>query len=232
MARSSWLLIAGVAAVGALAGLVFPSAGSGYLSSKSISLTATGPSPSTLRMGAGNFMLFDNTDSVTHTVVFGNGLCSLTLSPGEQAGPGNELGPDNPDCADNVTFGVGSYPYSVDGRFSGRVETMPAYRSVTLKARTHTLRISKRLTLHGRVTWDSSCCEFANKVPFPVIVLARSSASDTFEEIASVATNGLWHLRVRPRVSTTYVAKLSGQLAGTSIWEPATSRPFTVRMRR
>jgi plastocyanin len=232
MAGRGWLLSAEVALVGALAAFAFPSAGSGYISSKSVSLTASGPSPSTLKMGAGNFMLFDNTDSVTHTVVFANGLCSLTLSPGEQAGPGNELGPDNPDCNDNFTFGVGSYAYSVDGTHSGTVDTLPAYRSVTLEARTHALRAGERLTLHGRVAWDNTCCEFATTVPFPVVVLARSAGSDSFKVVAAVATRGLWHVKVRPGVATTYIAKVSGQLPGALIWRQATSRPFTVRMRR
>jgi hypothetical protein len=34
-------------------------------------------------------MVFHNEDFVTHTVVFANGLCSLTVTPGERVGPGN-----------------------------------------------------------------------------------------------------------------------------------------------
>ncbi len=47
-----------------------------------VSLTATGPSPSTVRMAASWKLEFRNTDSRTHTVVFANG-CSLTLTPRE-----------------------------------------------------------------------------------------------------------------------------------------------------
>lgn len=208
------------------------------MQSHTVSLTATGPSPSTLKLAGGNYMLFDNKDSVTHAVVFANGLCSLTLSPGEAAGPGNELGPDNPNCHDNFTFEVGSYAYSVDGTVPGTVDTVPASRSVTLIARTHRIRRGERLTLHGRATWDNSCCEFATKAPFPVIVLARYAGSHTFKAIATVAMGGspdasdVWHLKVRPGIATTYIAEVNGQLPEGRIWKQATSHPFTVRLRR
>ena len=49
-----------------------------------------------------------------HTVVFANDLCSLTLAPGQQGGPGVEANDvQHPDCNDNFTFYVGSYPYTV-----------------------------------------------------------------------------------------------------------------------
>jgi len=224
VARRSWLLIAEVALAGALAALFFPADGSGYSSPKWISLTATGPSPRTLTMSAGNSLAFYNADSVTHTVVFANGLCSLTLSAGEQ---GNE-------CFYSA-FYVGSYPYTVDGKVPAMVETTPAYRSVTLTARSHKVRRGERLTLHGQVTWNNTCCEFADKAPFPVIVLARYAGTHTFKTIATVAVGGmpdthdLWRLKVRPGVATTYIAELNGD---EQIWRQATSSQFTVRMHR
>jgi hypothetical protein len=236
--RRSWLAIAEVALAGVLGVLAFPLDGSGYISSYPVSLTAAGPSPSTLKFGAGRYMLFENKDSVVHRVVFANGLCSLTLSPGEQAGPGNELGPDNPNCHDNFTFYVGRYAYTMDGKFFGTVETMPAFRSVTLKARTHKVRRGEPLTLHGEVMWDNNATSLATKAPFPVIVLARYAGSHTFKAMATVAMGGVvdtqdsWQLKVRPGEATTYIAEVTGQLPGGQIWKHATSRPFTVRMRR
>jgi plastocyanin len=221
-----------------LAALAFPSDGAGYISAHPVSLTATGPVPSTLKLRGGEYMLFDNKDSVTHTVVFANGLCSLTLAPGEQAGPGNEVGPDNPNCKNNFTFVVGSYAYSVDRKFPGTVETSPAYRSVTLTARTHRIRRGARLMLHGQVMWDNNATSLATKAPFPVIVLARYAGSHAFKAIATVTMRGVvdvrdvWHLKVRPGVATTYIAEVNGQLPGGQIWKQATSHPFTVRMRR
>ena len=237
MVRRSWLLGAEVALLGVLAGLAFPSDGSAYTGAQPVSLTATGPSPSTLTMTAGQYMVFHNQDSVTHTVAFANGLCSLTVSPGEWVGPAYSVNGSQA-CNNNVPFYVGSYPYTVDGKVPGMVETTPASRSVTLTARTHIVRRGQRVTLHGRVTWDNNCCEFANTAPFPVIVLARYPGSRIFKAIATVTMLGggdvqdSWRLKLRPGVATTYIAQLTGQLSGGPIWQPATSRPFTVRMRR
>ena len=237
MVRRGWLLVAEVALLGVLAGLTFPSDGSGYTGAQPVALTATGPSPSTLEMTAGQYMVFHNTDSVTHTVVFANGLCTLTVSPDEWVGPAYSVNGSQA-CNNNVPFYVGGYPYTVDGKVPGMVETTPAYRSVTLTARTHTVRRGQRLTLHGRATWDNNATAMATNAPFPVLVLARSAGSHTYTAIATVTMPGdvdvrdVWHLKVRPGVATTYIAKLTGQLPGGRIWQQATSRPFTVRMPR
>jgi plastocyanin len=239
VARRSWLLIAEVALVGVLAALAFPSDGSGYISAHSVSLTATGPSPSTLKLHGGEYMLFDNKDSVTHTVVFANGLCSLTVAPGEQVGPGNGVNGSEPtNCTTNFPFYVGRYAYTVDGKSHGAVETAPASRSVTLTARTHRIRRGERLTLRGQVMWDNNATSLATEAPFPVIVLARHAGSHTFKAIATVAMAGspdahdIWHLKVRPEIATTYIAEVNRQLPGGRIWKQATSHPFPVRMRR
>lgn len=237
--RRSWLLIGEVALVGVLAALAFPSDGSGYISSHPVLLTATGPFPTVLKLHGGEYMLFDNKDSVTHTVVFANGFCSLTVAPGEQVGPGNGVNGSEPtNCLTNFPFYVGSYAYTVDGKFSGTVETMPASRSVTLTARTHEIRRGERLTLHGQVIWDDNATSMAApKAPFPVIVLARYRGSHTLKVVATVVMGGLpdahdfWHLNVRPGITTTYIAEVSGQLPAGRIWKQVTSRPFTVRMR-
>lgn len=239
MARRNWLAIGSGALVGVLAALAFASDGSAYVSSYPVSLTATGPSPSTLKFAAGRYMLFDNKDSVTHTVVFANGRCSLIVTPGEAVGPGNSVnGSAHPDCNDNFPFYVGSYAYTVDGKFPGTVETVPAHRSLTLTARTHRIRRGERLTLHGKVMWDNNATYLATNAPFPVIVLARYARSHTFKAIATVSmgpvgdASGLWHLKVRPGIATTYIAEVNGQLPGGQIWKQARSRLFTVRMRR
>lgn len=239
MVSRSWLLIAEVALLGVLAGLAFPSDGSGYTGAQPVSLTAAGPSPSTLKMTAGQYMVFYNKDSVTHTVIFANGLCSLIVSPGEWVGPSYSVnGSQHPDCNNNVPFYVGSYPYSVDGKAPGMVETTPAYRSVTLTARTHRVRRGQRLTLHGKARWDNNATSMWSTPPFPVIVLARYAGTHAFKAIATVTmpadvdVQDVWHLKVRPGIATTYIAELTGQLPGGQIWQQATSRPFTVRIRR
>jgi plastocyanin len=239
LVRRSWLLIAEVALLGVLAGLAFPSDGSGYVGAQPVSLTASGPSPSTLTMTAGQYMVFYNKDSVTHTVVFANGRCSLTITPGEWVGPSYSVnGSQHPECNNNVPFYVGSYPYTVDGKVPGMVETTPAFRSVTLTARTHRVWRGQRLTLHGTAKWDNNATSMSSTAPFPVIVLARHAGAHAFKVIATVTmpvgvdVQDSWHLKVRPGVATTYIAELTGQLPGGEIWQQATSRPFTVRMRR
>jgi hypothetical protein len=238
----SWLLIARVGLVGVLAALAFPSDGSTLATLSSVSLTSAGPSPSTLTIGAETILLFDNQDSVTHTVVFANGLCSLTVTPGEQVGPDASVdGATHPDC--NVTFPryVGSYAYTVDGTFPGRVNTLPLRRSVTLTARTHRIRPSTQLTVHGQLIWGAGAEGVpVTKVPFPVIVLARHDRTHPFKPIATVAVKlnrqpnvtWTWNLKVRPATPTTYIAEANGQSPEGQVWTPARSRPFTVRPRR
>lgn len=236
-----------VAAGAATAGLfVEPSASSSGTCTKalacSISLTATGPSPSALTAPAMSDLSFDNTDSVSHTVVFANGHCSITLAPGEQVGPGVEWanGVEHPDCNDNLTFYVGSYPYTVDGKFAGTVITTPLRRAVSLTAPTHGIRRGTSLTLHGRVNWLQYNPAALEPQQFRVIVLARHDGRHAFKPITtgrlwsseSYAHNGTisysWKRKVHPGETTTYVAKVTGYQW---FWSDATSRAFTVRIR-
>jgi hypothetical protein len=214
-----------------------------------VSLTSTGPSPSTFKMVAAWGMYFDNTDSVTHTVVFANGLCSLSLTPGQAGGPGfyvNEV--PHPNCKHNFPFYVGSYAYTVDGRFPGTVVTTPLRRFVTLTARTHTIRRGTGLTLHGQVISGDCNPEpgpLKGRPLPPVIVLARQDGRHPFERIATVPvkytlTQGkvcgqrkvewVWKLKLQPAVTTTYIAKVTGQFPKGQVWTKARSRPFAVRI--
>lgn len=210
-----------------------------------VSLTATGPTPSRLEMPAGTVLLFGNPDSVSHTVVFADGQCSLTLTPGEGLTPFvNAVSPDW-DCHDDSSLYVGRNAYTVDGKFSGIVVTVPVRRSVTLKAGTHTIRAGTRLTLHGLVTLDDR----GASPPAPVIVLARHNSTQPFEPVATVRTRGShdpeygWALSVRPHVTTTYIAEVTGQRQcyfpasrcahpQGQFWADPKSSPFTVRIRR
>jgi hypothetical protein len=198
-----------------------------------VSLTTTGPSPATLTMNALQGVAFFSGDSASHTAVFANGLCSLTVTPDQGAAYcGN---------GDFLAF-AGTYAYMVDGKFAGTVIVKPLQRSVTLTARTHIVRRGARLTLHGHVMWKHGDADLLYKPFFPVVVLARHSSGQPFRRIATVqATFGRgvdwngWRLTVRPGQTTTYIAVLSGQLARLGrgqIWINARSRPFTVRVPR
>jgi plastocyanin len=205
-----------------------------------VSITATGPSPSRVKMIAGDNLYFDNTDSVTHTVVFANGRCNLTISPKSEGGS----------CNPNFLHFVGSYAYTVDGKFAGTVATIPWGRSVTLTARRHEIRRGTRLILHGRVSWYNRNPAISWKSQLLVKVLARHDSGHHFEPIATVRFRarfpqghgedqfGLvsygWKLKVRPGVTTTYIAKVTGGAPPHwqgQFWINAKSRPFTVRIR-
>lgn len=208
-----------------------------------ISLTTTGPSPSEARMTPLETLAFTNIDSVSHTIAFANGLCTLTLTPGELGVVWNNG--QHPECNSKFPLYAGSYAYAVDGKFPGTVATTAWRRSVTLTARTHTIRGGARLSLRGRVMQNP----LAHAPPAPVVVFARHNSKQPFESIATVrtrfqghdhATYG-WKLNVQPGLTTTYVAKVTGQRLcyfpasqcahpQGQVWTNATSRPFTVRV--
>lgn len=231
----SWLLVAEVALVSGLAVLSFPSDGSAFLAVTTVTVTATGPSPSNVTLTAGlSELVFANDDSVPHSVRFADGRCSLDVAPSGA-----------PETGGNACFGparrvfplyVGSYAYTVDGRFPGGVHVVAAPRTVTLGAWTHSVRRGSQLTLQGELTF-AQAGEPGGTAPFPVIVFARDHRQHVFHRIAMVSARFsrlqggqfIWHLRVRPGVRTTYVAEAKGQRR---IWKQARSSRFTVRIRR
>jgi len=229
-----------VAAVAAAAGLFASASNSapqppncGYVWGCLVGLTATGPSPGTLTMYAKGNVRFTSRDSATHKVVFANGLCSFTVDPGH----------GSHGCNDLFMFYAGSYAYTVDGKFHGTVVTTPLPRSVTLTARSHTIRGGTRLTLRGQVHRSNP----DSAPPPPVIVLARHNSSQPFEPVATVRTRGshqltyVWRLDVQPEAATTYIAEVTAQrlcyVASRcaqpqgQVWANAKSNPFTVRIR-
>jgi hypothetical protein len=189
-------------------------------------------------MHAGQNVKFFNRDSAPHTVVFANGLCSVTLTPDT----GGSF--DGGFCSDPFTSHVGSYAYAEDGKFPGTVVTMPWSRSVTLTARTHTIQDGTRLTLHGLVVQSNT----GAAPPPPVLVLARHNSKQPFKPVATVRTRGShqatygWKLKLQPNVMTTYIAEVTAQRTcyfpasscthpQAQHWANANSRPFTVRIR-
>lgn len=239
VAGRRWLLITSVAFVGALATLGLPSDASAYSNWTSVVLTAAGPSPSTLTTGATDTLVFDNTDSVTHTVSFANPACTFSVPPGYEVGPGGQVlnsGQKSlvPVCSTDFTFYAGTYAYTVDGTHSGTIVATALTRGVTLTARAHLVRRGEPLTLHGRVWFGGNlgpgCC---TRAPFPVMVFARYDGGPPKLIAALPARRDFWHLLVRPGVPTVYFAEVSGQLPEGQIWtqQPARSHSFAVRIR-
>jgi hypothetical protein len=199
-----------------------------------------------MEMPAETFLWFANADSVSHTVVFADGRCSLTLTPGEGFDGSAKVGcyhswPPPHDSA----FYADTYAYTMDGTFSGTVVTTPVHRTVTLTARTHTIQGGTHLTLHGLVNPPGWRYHVSNPPGWrnyvSVIVLARHNSKHPFRPIATL-NQGLmkkspgswqhrWRLTVHPGTTTTYIAKVTSQLPQGQIWTNPTSRPFTVRIR-
>jgi hypothetical protein len=228
-----WRLIVQVALLGVLALLVFPADGSA-LRAVLIELTPTGPSPAVTTIPAGLYPIWSNSDTVTHSVVFANGLCSLQVAPGAIGQCSNGYGGDY----------VGDYAYAVDGTFEGSIVTVADGRWVSLTSRRHAIRRGATIRLYGRLQ-DYGLSPPGPGSPQPIIVLARHTRHHPFRRIAIVTAKLhrtpkshvhpwgelIWQLRVQPPARTTYIAEANSQPQGGQVWQQATSSPFAVRFR-
>jgi hypothetical protein len=217
-----WRLIALALAGGAV--LAFPSAGSA-LSAVFITLGPSGPAPTVLTIGGSLYPVWENTDTVEHTVSFANGLCSFQVAPGQigQCSTGLQLGQN---------------PYTVDGKFQASIAIVKVLggRTVTLGARSHTIKRGAHLRLHGMLDYETGSPPVFYS-DMPVTVLARHDRQHAFHAIATVAkrvrrrsSGGFpWQLYVHPKRTTIYIAKASSD---GETWQPATSGPFKVLVRR
>lgn len=221
-----------VALVGVLTALVFPADGSA-LRAVFIGLTPSGPSPAVLTIEAGLYPVWINEDTVPHSVVFANGLCSIEVAPGAIGQCTNGYG----GCY------VGTYVYTVDNTFQASIVTLADGRSVSLNARRHTIHRGSELRLHGRLQ-DYDLSPPGAGPEQPIVVLARRDRYHPFRRIAVVraklhrkptenAPFGrlLWQLRVRPRTRMIYIAEANSNPPGGVVWERAWSKPFRVRVR-
>lgn len=220
-----WRLIA-LALVGGLL-LAFPSASSAGGIAAVIQLTPSGATPAALTLVLGEEgLVWQNSDTVTHTVTFANGLCSIQVPPGETLG-----------CP--IPWQVGQYSYAVDGTMQASITFVPQSRSVTLTARSHMLRRGAHLRLHGLLDYgtDIATCCFTD---MPVMVLARHDRHHPFQQVANAATGKLgaggtngwpWWLDVHPKTTTIYIAEVNYQPDSGQAWQNATSKPFKVVVR-
>jgi hypothetical protein len=235
MVRRRWL-IAELALAGLLALLAFPGEGSAVRPIFVISLTPAGPSPTALEVPAGlGQVWFGNTDTVTHTVVFANGLCSIDVAPASRG-----------QCTSGFFMSyVGDYPYTVDGTSQAHLVIEAVGRSVSLGARRHSISRGSQLKLHGRLQEENSNWSPPSAgSPQPINVLARPDRYHAFHRIAVIRTKVhprtknapfgelLWQLRVQPRAKTIYIAEANSQPRGGQVWQRAWSRPFRVRIGR
>lgn len=232
MVRRSRLVVQ-LALVGALALLVFPGASSALRPTLTISLTSSGPSPAefTTPVGLGSIS-FHNTDTVTHSISSADGWCSGQVAP---------------DGHLNCGFlpHVGDYAYTVDGSIQADVVARAVGRSVSLRARNHSIPRGSQVTLHGRLQEENSNWSPPSAgEPQRIIVLARPYAGHPFHRVAVVRATVhprtkrapfgelLWRVRIHPRSAMTYVALASYQPRGGTVWQRARSKPFRVDVRR
>jgi len=236
MVRRRWL-IARVAFLGVLSLLAFPGASSALRPTFVISLTPSGPSPAVLSVPAGlGSVWFRNTDTVAHTVVFENGSCSIQVAAGTGA-----------QCPGELSFPeyVGAFGYTVDGTSQAQLVVEAVGRSVSLRARSHSISRGSQLTLHGSLhEANANWSPPSAGSPQPIIVLARPDRFHAFHRIAVVrpklhpptshASLGalLWRLHVRPRAKTIYIAEANFQPKGGQVYTRAWSKPFRVRVGR
>jgi hypothetical protein len=225
-------LLTQIGLLGILAALAFPGDGLAIRPTFHVLLTATGPSPSPLTMPAGlGQVAFSNTDTVAHTFAFANGWCSAELAPGAEHSCGTPQY-------------VGDYAYTVDGATEADVKVEAVGRSVSLRARTHSIRRGSQTTLRGRLWEANSNWSPPNAgQPQRIIVIARPYVGHPFHRVAVVMATVhpptkrapfgelRWHVRIRPRSGMTYVAIASYQPAGGTVWQRATSKPFRVNVR-
>lgn len=126
-----------VIALGLVGGLVlaFPSAGSALPALAPIELTPGGPVPSTLTLvdGVTEFPVWQNSDTVAHTVTFADGLCSIRVAPGATLG-----------CP--IAWAVGRYAYTVDGSIPASLTYLAGRHEQALQGR------RPRQTLRGRAS--------------------------------------------------------------------------------
>ena len=223
MVRRRWL-ITQVALLGTLVALALP-ASSSALRAEFIFLTPTGPSPAALTIVAGMYPVWENQDTVAHTVTFSSG-CSIKVAPGDIGQIGQ--------C--DVAHVAGDYPYTVDGTSQASVTVVPDGRIVTLTAERHEFRLGSKVRLHGTLAIGGLSPPESYGPRMPVTVYARPQGHRWWYRFAVVMSEPLerpalpahsvWHLWVRPHGNTTYRVAANSQPRDGQIWDNAQSRPF------
>ncbi len=128
---------------------------------------------------------------------------------------------------------MGQYPYTVDGTTQASVVVTPSPRTVTLTARSHTIKRGAHLLLHGTLAYGGFPLPPSPYSDMPVIVLARHDRHHPYQRIAMAAEPGKrqpsgypWQLHVHPKRTTIYIAEANSQPDYGQFWTNATSKPF------
>ena len=162
-----------------------------------IEVTKDGFKPADVAIEAGSSVSWKNTDTVPHEVVVPNTTCKLSLQP-QQASA----------CAFATT---GTFPYddptTTNPAFGGKVTVAAAaQRSVTLAANRPLAIFGDAVTLTGATS--------GKKAGETMTVTARPVGEPAHAIAVTTGANGVWALRVQPRVLTEYQASYDGAQSG------------------
>jgi plastocyanin len=168
-------------------------------------VTKAGFVPATLTVKQGDTIVWTNTDTVVHQVVFKNYACSLTIQPGQQGS-----------CTFRTVGKLNfSDPTQKGGKFNGTVTVQAAPASVTLQA-------TKRLITYGAATTLSGIV--SNTQPNErVTIAAQPCGATAFSPLATLTTTagGAYSYAAKPLLTTTFQSK----------WKNASSPALVVKVR-
>ncbi len=162
-----------------------------------VEISKTGITPKDVTVEAGDALNFKNTDTSAHALVVDKTACDLALQPQQQSA---------------CTFATpGTFAYddttTKDDKFSGKITVTPAVqRSVTLAVNRNIAIFGDSVTLSGATSTKA-----ANET---VTVSIRPVAEPAMQVPVTTTTNGVWSLRVQPRVRTEYQVQYGNASSG------------------
>jgi plastocyanin len=191
--RSFVLLLVGVAAL-ALAGASRPAT----LTTKTVKITATAFSPSSVTIKTGDSIKWSNTDTKAHQVVANNGaFASPTIAAGHTW---------------THTFNTaGTYKYhdALHPALTGKVVVSGPAPAVTIGAATPIITFGQETQISGQVSSGQS----NEKVD--VYEQPYGSPSATLLATLLTGANGAWVVTVKPDLATTYQAHWKSLISST-----------------
>ncbi len=207
------------------------SAGSSGFGAATVRIGPNGLEPSSLRIAAyHDFTVWQNDDSVAHTLEFEDGRCSLTLAAGGRG------------SCERVFFLLyaGTYRYRLGEGLDayGEVVVKPNQRSVTMAASRATVRAGQSVTIGGTVSAGQIAPGHGMNMPQWITLLRRTDPSRGFVPIRRVHSclprycirdENRWSVTIRPTATATYVAR-SVDPPDRTVWAPATSSRLVVRV--
>lgn len=203
------LLLFAVASL-ALAGAAADSARSAATASKTVKITPTGYSPTSVSISAGDAVVFDNTDTTAHTVNFKptTGIkCSTALPLVVPAGQSSSC---TFSAAGNVRF---TDPAHKGNSFRGTIAVAPP-PAATLTANPKSVVYSRKVALAGKLA--------SKQAGQSVQVLEQACGATTSTKLTTVTTTtgGAYSTQATPLKQTAYTVKLKN----------FTSKPVVVKV--